>query len=285
MKPLKVTFDSNVIQKVLQPDKLPIQGAPDLCDQQVVHEALEKGVVEGFVAKPFFTKEAISKRTREPLLRLNSRRPPKIQTSCDKKSSPGKLAAAIYNDGNNRANASTSSACIPRTQVLLLIMRRLNVHILHTFLCGDVSTKPIGVDGDCRTNLIQPSDYYQSDRSDSEIMERNNECFRFMQEKLKAGVLVVDWIDSKDGKRTPEQAERDLKFKNPYAEESDMQAIATHYAHGIDVFCTEDMGKSAGKCSVMRPENKEALATHFGICFCTLHELAERVRQLSNSNE
>jgi hypothetical protein len=96
---------------------------------------------------------------------------------------------------------------------------------------------------------------------------------------LDAGVLSVDWLDSKDGKRSLQEAKHDLRFKNPSAEECDMQMISTHYAHGIDVLCTEDQAKGAGEFSVMRPQNKVALNNHFGIRFCTLHELAELITQ------
>ena len=275
---LSVTFDSNVLQRVLRPDEEFMVGAPSIADQRIVHEVLANGLIEGFVAKTFFTKEAISKKVREDIFRLNYGRYNNIQSSFHRTGSPYISTMVSYNKVNEQENFTTFSRHLSKREILHL-MRKFNVRILHTFLLGDISTKPRNVEGDFRTDDIQPSDYYKSDKSDAYISVRNDKCFRFIQEKLGAGVLSVDWIDSKDGKRTPDQANHDLRFKNPSAEESDIQAISTHYAHEIDIFCTEDKGKGAGELSVMRPENKGELEKCFGIRFCTLHELADLIRQ------
>lgn len=269
--PLRVTFDSNVIIKVLRPDDEKIAGAPDIHDQQVVHEAICSGKIEGFVAKTFFTKEAIAKNARESVLRSVFRRYKTVGT-------PSIVSMPSNNPPmrNVPHSPETPPKAMLRSKVLAL-MRKYRVRILHTYLCGDVSTLPAKGEGDFRIDQILPEDFLIVD--DKSILIRNDECFRFIKETLDAGVLSVDWLDSKDGKRSLQEAKHDLRFKNPSAEEADVQMIATHYAHGINVLCTEDQGKGSGEFSVMRPQNKAALRNRFGIRFCTLHELAELITQ------
>ena len=151
-------------------------------------------------------------------------------------------------------------------------MRRFNIRILHTYLAGDVHIQPLKISDGTPIEDIGSGDFYN--RTDSDIMARNNECFRFIRDTLGVGVLVVDQLDVRDGKIKAEEAGCDMRFGNPAAEEADMQAISTHYAHRLDVFCTEDAGKNAGGNSVMKAENKEALTERFGIQFRTLSELA-----------
>jgi len=55
---------------------------------------------------------------------------------------------------------------------------------------------------------------------------------------------------------------------------SDGDGIAAHYGYGIDLFCSRDCGKNAGKASVLHPDNRQWLSEAFGIRFVTLAELA-----------
>ena len=262
---LKVTFDSNVLPRVLRPDSISYRGAPGIRDQQIVHDALQTGRIEGFVAKTFFTKEAIVTRDRENVYRRAFRRykdvPSATMASRLNKLS---LTAAPAKKQLDSENAFSRRNLLP-------LLRQYHVKILHTYLLGDIL--PQLKDGESLEDVFRIDDFYCWDGDEREVMERNDMCFRFIVDDLKAGVLCVNVIDNEDN-NSEEDSSVISKFSKHVAEEADVQAIATHYAHQIDVFCTEDKGKSAGGNSVMKAENKTVLSQKFGIQFCTLGELA-----------
>jgi len=62
------------------------------------------------------------------------------------------------------------------------------------------------------------------------------------------------------------------------AEWADGDALAAHYGHGHDVFCTLDRGRGAGTQSVLHSSRRAWLESDFGIAILTPVELAERFR-------
>ena len=269
---LKVTFDSNVLLKVLQPEFVPNLGGVDVHDLQIVNEAIKMGRVEGFVAKTFFTKEAIPKVCREDIYRIAFRRYRNLP------SQPMALRLNKPNLKSTPAKKQLNGENVFARRNLLPLLREYHVRILHTYLWGDIL--PQMKSGESVEDVFRPDDFYHWDGDEGEVMERNNVCFRFIVDDLNVGVLCVNAIDNEDNK-SDEGPSLISKFSKYVAEEADVQAIATHYAHQIDIFCTEDKGKSAGCNSVMKAENKAALSQKFGIQFCTLGEL---VRLLEDEN-
>ena len=67
------------------------------------------------------------------------------------------------------------------------------------------------------------------------------------------------------------------KVKEAVAEWADGDSLVAHYGYGIDLFCSRDCGKNAGKASVLHPDNRQWLSEEYGIQFVTLAELAKRV--------
>jgi hypothetical protein len=58
---------------------------------------------------------------------------------------------------------------------------------------------------------------------------------------------------------------------------ADGDSVAAHYGYGIDLFCSQDLGKSASSASVLDANHRQWLTDDFGIRFATLAELAEMV--------
>lgn len=58
---------------------------------------------------------------------------------------------------------------------------------------------------------------------------------------------------------------------------SDGDGIASHVGYGIDVFCTNDRGQSAGGPSILNDENRAWLTETYGVVFVTPSELAQRI--------
>ena len=65
--------------------------------------------------------------------------------------------------------------------------------------------------------------------------------------------------------------------KRAVAEWADGDSVAAHIGYGIDFFCTEDSGKSAGANSIFNVENRAWLNQHFDVKIITLSELAKMV--------
>jgi hypothetical protein len=76
-------------------------------------------------------------------------------------------------------------------------------------------------------------------------------------------------------RRAQSNRERD-QISRAIAEWADGDSVATHYGHGIDLFCTEDRAaQNAGRPSVFDEINKAWLQREYGIRFVSLGELAE----------
>jgi hypothetical protein len=57
------------------------------------------------------------------------------------------------------------------------------------------------------------------------------------------------------------------------AEWSDGDSVAAHYGYGNDFFCTGDEARP-GRLSILDAANRAWLMADFGVCFCTIRELA-----------
>lgn len=272
---LTITFDSNVLTRILQPENVQNLCAADIKDLQMVNEAIRTGTIEGFVAKTFFTKEAVPKVHREDVYRKAFRRYKEITSqSTDTCLNNHNLKIRLI-----KKHQFDSERLFTRLN-FLPVLRQYHVRILHTYLCGDIL--PQLKNGESIEDVFSIDDFYHWDGDEGEVMNRNDLCFRFIVEDLKAGALCVDMIDEMDNEHDECSNNLSSKFGKVAAEEADVQAIATHYAHQIDIFCTEDKGKSAGGNSVMKAENKAALSQEFGMQFCTLGELARLLEKRKN---
>jgi hypothetical protein len=74
--------------------------------------------------------------------------------------------------------------------------------------------------------------------------------------------------------RARNKSERE-KVAKAIREWADGDSVAAHYGFGVDLFCSEDFGRSAS--SVLDPNNRKWLIEEFGIQFVTLADLAQRV--------
>jgi hypothetical protein len=62
------------------------------------------------------------------------------------------------------------------------------------------------------------------------------------------------------------------------AEWADADSVASHIGFGIDIFCSDDKGKSTGGApSILDPTHRAWLTATYGMKFVTLSELAALV--------
>jgi hypothetical protein len=78
--------------------------------------------------------------------------------------------------------------------------------------------------------------------------------------------------------RARNDAER-RQVQRAIAEWADGDAVFSHIGFGIDLLCSEDLGKSTGGVpSILDPTNRAWLSSTYGVKFVTLTELAALVR-------
>ncbi|WP_155295302.1 hypothetical protein [Chromobacterium violaceum] len=71
--------------------------------------------------------------------------------------------------------------------------------------------------------------------------------------------------------------ESEKELAQTIAEWADGDALAAHYAHKHDFFCTLDSGKSAGSSSVLHHSRRKWLQENFGIKIVTPKELVQHI--------
>lgn len=98
-------------------------------------------------------------------------------------------------------------------------------------------------------------------------------------EELGFGMQIIEDIgysfDSQNWQNGIEIApeNQNKKITSAIGEWSDRDSVLTHYAHDIDIFCTNDNGINAGTNSIFSINNKQLLKERFNIHFRSLEEL------------
>ena len=127
--------------------------------------------------------------------------------------------------------------------------------------------------------------YSQKDRQ-----RRYSEAIRYIQDKLGAGKkLKLSDLQNEIQSAGGNYQSRDPWFLNlannlaylgekkvikRFGDWADADSIASHYAYGNDIFCTNDVARGAGSVSVMSEANKRKIEERFEIEFRKLNELA-----------
>ena len=67
---------------------------------------------------------------------------------------------------------------------------------------------------------------------------------------------------------------RQRAVERAFSEWADGDSIAAHVAYGLDVYCSDDAGKSNATNSIFDPTNRAWLTKTYGVQFMTFKELA-----------
>ena len=67
------------------------------------------------------------------------------------------------------------------------------------------------------------------------------------------------------------------EVERAFSEWADGDSLASHIAYGLDIFCTNDVGKTGEKQSILDQVNRDWLTKQFGVIFMTIDELAEHL--------
>lgn len=264
----KVTFDSNVFQPIVRPDKFPNDG--EVTALQAIHDALKAGKLVGFVAETQADLEAI-KRNNRPAYFSGVKTDVNF-TETDQPSGVIKLSMSIGPKEN--AHPGLHPILADRfTDALalgILFMRCPRIGL----------PRPI----ELQENWFAPE-------ADDAARTRRHDTFcsalRAIEGKGVGRAKVKqlgDDLARKHGKNVPwfeglglaSTPQEQKQVADGVGEWADGDAVAAHIGYENDLFCTRDKGVSAGT-SILNTPNRDWLSSAYGIEFVTPAELAARL--------
>lgn len=245
---LGVTFDTNLIEEVLDEDKARQKGIVHLR----IHEAIRDGRIKGFVSRVYFAHDAILKNER-------------IDKLC------GDVEICLPSRGRDCGPLKfMQMAKIPLDgyhERTLTLMHKFGVQ------CLDIQRKfwPI-VDSPLPLYKV-PDDYDKRANAMREFIENELHCgFARFRQYLRSSVGA----EGDDMTLLFRLKEIDYSiggFNKAFAEAGDGDSLAAHYGYGIDLFCTSDEASHAGKNSVFSVENQQELKKCFGVEIVSIVQL------------
>jgi hypothetical protein len=256
--PLTVTLDTNALAAVVSPETAQTGRGPSAA---IVRAALQSGHLLGFFSETHITLEGIGIRERADVLG---------KTRVRSESSSSHRGEVTLTVGTQHFRNPLHPQHAARVEgALALGMRPLRTAARiggYHLKPGELFAPPGGIDG-----LLRCMDKVNelSTRIDSRGIGR-----------ARAVNLGLQFCNHDPAE--PELWTNGLKHANAnavkeaIAEWADGDSVAAHYGFGMQLFCSEDMGKSSGD-SVLNCANRKWLSEDFGIEFVTLAELARMV--------
>jgi hypothetical protein len=261
--PLTVTFDTNTLDAVVSPDTA--QRGTGSCGT-IVQDAIRAGRIRGFFSETVFTLEGITNADRPDVL--------------------GKTGIA-FRSSSSGPNQITSEIAVRHFRKPL--DPRAFDRIQRALTLGMQPLRTAARFGGYRS---PNKDYatYEPDGGISELVCCMEEVNALTTEIMRRGLGTAAAIklglqfSERDGVtgleffqqglgRAKDKRER-KRVAAVVREWADGESIAAHYGFGMQLFCSEDSGRSTPSRSVLDTENRQWLSTTFGIQFITLAELA-----------
>jgi hypothetical protein len=266
-KLIGVTFDTNTLDRAARPERFPKD--PRQAEYVKVHSALAAGTLRGYFSETLVTLEGIENKDRVNVLGST------------------RLESQTQATGNNAITISLSvqqdrnplPAEFPRR---IQAAQKLGMRGLR----GPARIGWVRVRDDHGTFFGPEDDVLEL----AKLLDKANDVATAIQRRglgYAAAARLGLQFSARDGatgewwfqglRRARYEIER-RKVQKAVAEWADADSIAAHVGYGIDMFCSEDMGKSAGgESSVLEESNRAWLTSTFGLKFVGLAELAAMV--------
>jgi hypothetical protein len=261
-----VTFDANALERVARPERY--ASDPSQPCYFIVNAALAEGRIKNYFSQTYYSLEGIERRVRPEVLGRTT--VDSYSTSTNAHSVNITIETRHYRPPLNDAYEKAVQAA------LALGLRALRGPAR---MVDGLTRK----DHDKSFYVIEPTEQVVAHR------EKANEVSAAIEGRgvgravgLKLGNyynklagVTVDrpklWLEGLAHAQTT--AER-TTVEKAIAEWSDGDGIASHVGYKIDMYCSNDFGKSSGGPSIMNFENRDWLSNTYGIVFVTLRELA-----------
>ena len=266
---ISVTFDSNLIQKVLAPDEYKDDSEYDLLNE--INRAIRSGKIVAVVSEMYFTQEALCKNERSSAFANNATGG--VQVHSERTESGVRLAFKL----GPSQSAHLTMNCYQKKY--FEIMRELGIKVLKTYRLGDFVNDDLARSDfyDCPSLVL------------GDVQQRNDECCNFIEHTLNAGKHLLDnFLSNYPGRNIYEKATHvpdNLKkrFAKLVAEMADGQTVAIHYANNINYLCTRDEASSAGTNSVLSYANRMELSKKYSIKIINISDLVKIIKGIENN--
>ena len=265
--PVKVTFDTNTLSGVVDPDQQ--AGKADHAAYQAVHTAVKTGQIHGFFSEAVVTLDAIGRKAKAEVLGATR------FVSKHASTGPNQITITL---GPHWKRFDINPRIVTRIEIAhamgmraLIGPRRFGdspvvqgfgedfheprpsgpafVAAAHTANALDAAIVARGLG---RAQGIELGKFF-SERDDAagELWLQGLERTRSARERKKVRLAVNEWADG--------------------------EALAAHGGYGHDLFCTHDNGGDLGDRSILHPSHRAWLSETHGVTFVTVAQLAERL--------
>lgn len=276
--PLRVTFDSNTLDFACRPERF--RKDPRQPELAKVKAALSTGQFKGFYSVTLLTIEAVMRRDRAQVL---------AGTKVRSRSSEPKLLANA--DLSAEMKAKVGEADVVTVTTTLTVDEPHRQPIPEEFARRIKAAKDVGVQvlrAVPRIGAFRYDDptgeFYVDIGNDDALgawIVKVHEVSQAIESRgcghaqVKAlGLNMSDPFDTwYKGLTNAKDIHEERAVERAFSEWADGDAIASHIAHGIEVFCTGDVGKSNAGPSVLNAENRAWLTGTYGVEFMTFDEL------------
>ena len=271
---LTVTFDTNTLAAVVQPETAQRENA---VNATIVRDAVRSGRIRGYFCETVVTVEGIENKDRWKFLgksRIISEA--SVVGTCQ----PGSPVNFQFGVGSEHKRPPLSPEVAERVRAAL-----------------DLGMLPLRSAARFDSYHLDPVAYqsYEPDGGTSELI-RCMECVNELSTEIERrglgrskAVELGKEFTKRDAVAEPElwlvglgrartKSEQN-KVAEVAAEWADGDSIAAHCGFGMQLFCSEDFGKSGSGSSVLDPDNRKWLHEEFDIEFATLSELARMVER------
>jgi hypothetical protein len=265
--PLKVTFDTNTLSGIVDPDQE--VGKANHTAYQAVHAAVKAGQIRGFFSEVVVTLDAIGRKAKAEVLGAAR------FVSETASTGPNQITITLGPhwkrvDIDPRILARIEAARAMGMHALIGPRRFGDSLVVRGFSEGFYEPYPPGAALVAAANITNAVDaaivarglgraqaielaksFSERDGAAGEWWPQGLERTRNAAERKKARLAVNEWADG--------------------------EALAAHAGYGNDLLCTDDSGGDLGDRSILHPSHRAWLSETHDVTFVNVPELAERL--------
>lgn len=279
---LRVTFDTNTLDLACRPERFPKNLWQDLLTK--VNGAVRSGKVKGFYSVTMLTLEGIMRRDRAAVFAsstvTSTAHPTKLAKAVDLPDLPDEIREMIGDadviSAGVTLKAEQQRTPLPQEFVARVIAAKaLNVKALYAVprIGAFAFDDPSGDYYLDRGSEAQLATWIGTAHQVSRAIEERGVGFAQIRALGKSFATdpEASWFEALE--KAPSIHEK-RAVERAFAEWADGDSIAAHIAYGIDIFCSDDIGRSNAGQSILDADNRAWLTAAYGVRFMTFEQLA-----------
>lgn len=266
---LRVTFDTNTLDRAVRPARFPKD--PDLASYQVVNSALADGSLRGSVCDTIITLEGIQRVDRPAVFGSTGLR---TKDRSEEVGADGNLRIKL----ELQAKQPDRKPLHPENAARLRAAHALKVKLMRSPRIGAM--------------LIEDPDgtVYITETPEEKKSRHDLFCQVLREiERRGVGIAIAKELGARFSKRDNVQEpwfkglgrasniHEEGEVARAIAEWADADSVASHIAYGIEQFCSDDRAKKGNIKSIMSPDSRAWLTATYGVVYTSLTTLAAEI--------